>query len=86
MLDPLTALGLASNIIQLVDFTSKLLSKTKDLRFHGENVDNARLEAITVDLVYLSESLQASPLLTEGPSGKPNQDVKVFPNTNSYFN
>ncbi|CZR51229.1 uncharacterized protein PAC_01104 [Phialocephala subalpina] len=78
MLDPLTALGLASNIIQLVDFTSKILSKTKDLRFHGETVDNARLEALTIGLVCLSENLQASPSFNEAPSGKPSQDVKAI--------
>jgi hypothetical protein len=77
MLDPLTALGIASNVIQLVDFTSKVLSKTKDIRSRGKTVDNARLEALTVNLVSLSENLLASPLLIETSAKKPSDDEKV---------
>lgn len=78
MLDPLTALGVASNVIQLVDFTSKVSSKTKDLRFHGKTVENTRLEALTVDIVALSENLLASPLLTEASSRKSSDDEAVL--------
>lgn len=80
MLDPLTALGVASNVIQLVDFASKVLSKAKDLRFHGTTVDNTRLEALTVDMVFLCENLQGSPLLT-GASRKTlskDEEVEIF--------
>ena len=58
MVDPLTTLGIASNIIQLIDFTSKILKKTSQLHFDGETIDNARLEALTSDLASLSKNLQ----------------------------
>ena len=47
MLDPLSALGLASNVIQLVDFASRLVKKGTEIHLRGETVDNARLEAVT---------------------------------------
>ncbi len=77
MLDPFAVLGVASNVIQLVDFAAKVLSKAKDLRSHGRTVDNARLEALTVNIVSLSETLLASPLLAETSAKKPSDDEKV---------
>lgn len=60
MLDPITALGLASNIIQLVDFASKLLEKSTEIRRNGEAVDHGRLRAAAVDLENLSRSIKTS--------------------------
>ena len=60
ILDPITALGLASNIIQLVDFASKLLEKSTEIRRNGEAVDHGRLRAADVDLENLSRSIKTS--------------------------
>jgi hypothetical protein len=56
MLDPLTALGLASNIVQLITFTSDLVAKGRDIyqSTDGALVENLELEAITKSLRELS--------------------------------
>ncbi|KAH8790555.1 hypothetical protein F5882DRAFT_353638 [Hyaloscypha sp. PMI_1271] len=59
-LDPITALSLASNVIQFVDFGSKLLSKTRELHKSttGALSENIELETITSDLKVLNSRLQ----------------------------
>ena len=59
MLDPLTALGVASNIIQLVQFTSDLVSKSREYydSADGALVEQLELEAITKSLQELSKDL-----------------------------
>jgi hypothetical protein len=56
MLDPLTALGLASNIVQLIQFTSDLVAKGRDIyqSTDGTLVEHLELEAITKSLEDLS--------------------------------
>jgi hypothetical protein len=63
MLDPLTALGLASNIVQLIQFTSDLVAKGRDIHqsTDGALVENLELEAITKSLRELSVEV-ASPV------------------------
>lgn len=59
MIDPLTALGLASNIVQLITFTSDLVSKSREY-YHsvdGRLLDKLELEAITSTLQNLSSDL-----------------------------
>ena len=60
MLDPLTALSVASDIIQLVDFGSKLLSQTQELyeSAHGASKANITTEEVTADIVALSLGLR----------------------------
>ena len=43
-MDPLTALGLASNIVQFVDFTSKLISTTQKLYVSSSGAKDEHLE------------------------------------------
>lgn len=52
MADPLSALGLAANIVQFVTFASDLITKTRKLSAStdGSLVQNAELEAITLSL------------------------------------
>lgn len=68
MLDPLSALGLASNVIQLVDFSARLVKKGTEIHLRGETVDNAKLQAVTVNLVQQIKSITAS----VGRAGLPN--------------
>lgn len=58
-MDPFSALGLASNIIQLVDFGSRLVSKGQELyqSADGSSKVNSDLEAITSDLNSVCTSL-----------------------------
>jgi hypothetical protein len=59
MLDPLTALGLASSIVQLVTFMGDLLSKSRAYynSVDGSLIEQLELEAITVNLQKLSGDL-----------------------------
>jgi hypothetical protein len=58
-MDPLTALGLASNIIQIISFTSDLISNSREIykSADGKLVQNLELEAITRNLYDLSSHL-----------------------------
>lgn len=60
MLDPLTAVSLATTVVQFVDFTSKVISKTSELRnsayVNSNEVYSA--EVVTSNLVNLSEKLK----------------------------
>lgn len=62
MLDPFSALGLASNIVQLIAFGSKLLSESNDI-YHsaaGSSNGNLELEARYGNLREISTKLNAS--------------------------
>ena len=61
MLDPFTSLSLASAIVQLVDFSSKLLSKSKELHSFGGVRAYLDLEGIAIDLNNLNVSLLSEP-------------------------
>ena len=65
MLEPITALGLASNVIQLVDFTARVLSKSSKEAQKRESIDHARLSLVTSDLKDLSTNLKNSLILSE---------------------
>ena len=49
-MDPLTALGLAANVIQFVDFASKLFSPEKEIHEVGTSKQNLDLGVIVDDL------------------------------------
>ncbi|KAH7113285.1 hypothetical protein B0J11DRAFT_497589, partial [Dendryphion nanum] len=73
MADPFTALGAAGNIVQFLDFGSKLFSKGKEIykSVDGSAASNIELELIYRDLCHLSKSLAAhSPTGTQGTTGR----------------
>lgn len=57
MLDPLTSLGLASNIVQLVDFGLKTAARGRELATKGATAEHKHLETITKDLSSLCADL-----------------------------
>jgi hypothetical protein len=61
MLDPLTALSVAGNIVQFIDFSTKLIAKGHELynSVDGATVGNAELEVIARDLQDLNGRLQS---------------------------
>jgi hypothetical protein len=61
-MDPLTALSVTSNIIQFVDFGSKLVSKTRQIykSKDGTLSDKVLVEDLAVDLTSLSLNLRKS--------------------------
>ena len=62
-MEPLVAIGLVGNIVQFIDFSSKLISKTTEgyRSADGALVDNARLEAATNDLLALNKQIDCNP-------------------------
>ena len=61
-MDPLTALSLTSNVIQIVDFSARLVSQGREI-YHstdGLSTQNVDTELITWDLKILNERLQKS--------------------------
>jgi hypothetical protein len=61
MLDPFTALSVAASVVQFVDFTTRLLSKSNEIRKNGATVDAAYLEVKTEDLILVSAGLRSRP-------------------------
>lgn len=58
-MDPASAIGLASSIVQLITFSSDLLSKTREIHSSadGAAVENVELEAISTSLLELSREV-----------------------------
>jgi hypothetical protein len=59
MLDPMTALGLASNVVQLITFTADLVDKGLQLStsINGRLLDHEALDTITTSLQELTNNL-----------------------------
>jgi len=60
-MDPLTALGLASNIVQFVDFASKLISQSHEIYQSADGAleDNLALEHVAKNLSRLGGELKS---------------------------
>ncbi len=58
MLDPLSAIGLAGNIVQFVDFGLDILTEATEIRRKGSSVKVAHLQKVTSDLVQIATSLR----------------------------
>ena len=59
-MDPLSALGVASNVIQVVDFSIRLVSKGVEFYKDGSPAENVDAEEITQSLKGLNGKLQRS--------------------------
>ena len=57
MLDPMSALGLACNIIQIVDFSLKAVSKFRELYNDGASSENREIEDMALRLKSLRTNL-----------------------------
>lgn len=62
-MDPLTAVSLASNVIQFVGFAGELISKGKEISRNADGalVENLELEAVTDSLLEMSANLISLP-------------------------
>ena len=56
-MDPFTAIGLASSIVQFVDFSAKLIAEGLELYHTGTSASNVDLEEIATDIKQLNEKL-----------------------------
>lgn len=61
MLDPLTALSVASSVVQFVDFGIKLVTEGYELYEKGGLLQNDEIELVTKDLTRLTKNLAAKP-------------------------
>ncbi|KAE9381924.1 hypothetical protein N431DRAFT_539452 [Stipitochalara longipes BDJ] len=79
MLDPMTALSLAGNIVQFVDFSTKLIVKGHELytSCDGASVGNAELEVIAKDLQELNERLKPSQTEQAGTTRLTDSDIAL---------
>ena len=71
VLDPLTALGLAANVVQFLDYGSKILSKAFELYKEGSSAEHDHLNEITQSLKNMTLSF-----LSNLPSGRPTDHQK----------
>lgn len=58
-METLVALGLAANIVQFLDFGSKLISTTKEVAGAGAAVDIVHLSNLSSDLVNINDSIKS---------------------------
>jgi len=63
VVDPFSALGVAGNIVQFLDFGSKLVSKGREIysSADGSSITNVELEIISQDLHEITDSLASTP-------------------------
>jgi hypothetical protein len=71
MLDPLTALSLASSIVQLVDFCKELVTDGVELYQKGRLSENGELETATMRLIQLTKALVIPQPSNVGPGMPP---------------
>ena len=66
-MDPLSALSLAANVLQFVEFTTKILAVGHEIYQSGTSSANANLELVTKDIHSLGAKLKTTAL----PEGLP---------------
>ena len=58
-MDPLTVVGLLSNVVQLVEVSWKIVSKSHDIYRHGSVPEHRDIETVTADLQKINDKLLA---------------------------
>jgi hypothetical protein len=79
-MEAIAGLSLAANILQIVDFTAKVLSTGNQIRQSGSTVQNAELERVVDDLTGLNGriALWARPdPASSGPLAKDSQVCQI---------
>jgi predicted RNase H-like nuclease (RuvC/YqgF family) len=59
-MDPLSALGIAASVVQFVQFSGSLVSKSKQIYKHGALLDHVECETATRRLTELSTDVESS--------------------------
>lgn len=77
-MDPITAVALAGNILQFIQFVSGLLDDTRKLYASttGSSCTNEHLQDVCGELVNFNEQLRQSPIPSTGPDGKASEHAK----------
>ena len=69
-MDPISALSLACNVFQLVEFSIESAKVCKELYDNGSTDENLRIEKYTADITAANKDLQEA-LRNGKPTGKP---------------
>jgi len=71
MLDPITALGVAGNVVQFIDFGLNATSKAREIHrsADGALAENVDLEVVTKDLAVVAQKLETRGGATTGSGG-----------------
>jgi hypothetical protein len=75
-MDPLSALSLACNVIQLVEFSIESAKVCKELYDNGSIDENNRIEKYTAEITAANKDLQAA-LRSGKPASKPSRIERV---------
>jgi hypothetical protein len=76
-MDPVNAIGLAASIVQLVDFTARLISDAEEIRDSGSTKDVEVLRRTTNDLLTLSTGLSSRSKLVAGVTDHLDKEEQV---------
>lgn len=79
-MDPLTSLAIAGNVVQFVDFASKLVSKGLQIyrSEDGALSENLEVEVVTKDLVKLAAKINDSVPIERDLNNPSNEDVELI--------
>ena len=77
MLDPVSSLSLASSLFTAVDFASRIIKGSNDIRRskHGTTITNAELELVALDFAALLDRVTSS---IPTPSESQSEDEKAL--------
>ena len=84
-MDPLSALSLASNIVQLVDVGTRVVSASFELYGPDGISTNGELESVMSDLVQICSALEQPQQQINGP-GSSNSELQLIPLSKSCKN
>ena len=84
-MDPISALSLACNVFQLVEFSIESAKVCKELYDNGSTDENSRIEKYTADITAANKDLQNA-LRSDKPTGKPSRIEKVAQDSSATAN
>ena len=76
-MEAIAGLSLAANILQIVDFTAKVLSTGNQIRQAGSTIQNAELDLVVRDFTALNERLKSWVRPNPASSGPLAKDSQV---------
>src|ERR1700712_5284666 len=74
-MDPLASLGVVGNVIQIIEFSAKVISRSAQIYDSGGLVGNSELKTVTIDLFSFCEKLEKS--LGTAPKASPSDAAEL---------
>lgn len=78
-MEALSALGLAANIVQFVDFSARLIGNAQDIVETGTTLEISDIDRAATDLKRLNQSLAASATGVKSASPEDAVRLTIFP-------